>query len=341
VSVLCHDIKTTANYTGNVTIQFKYDSQGLSLEDEQNMKIWLWNETSGNWVDITTYVDTTNDVVYGVAPHLSIFGITNDLTLEGNMSLEGEIITRLPAMPPEPPSGLVALKYYEIVTTKSYTPPITIRLAYDDAAMSLVEEIFMRMWVWNETSTSWVDITARVDTKNNVIYGLASHLSIFGITSLKPPPSEIAILDSTCSKTVAGQGFNVTIDFTVENQAGFTKTFDILVYCNLTILKTYSVTLNPIDNLTFFFKWDTTSWAKGNYAISVFNRLISWVVVTIPGDLDGNFAVQLVDLVILARAYGSQPGEQNWNSNADIDGNNIVGLSDLVMMARNYGKAQP
>jgi hypothetical protein len=61
-------------------------------------------------------------------------------------------------------------------------------------------------------------------------------------------------------------------------------------------------------------------------------------VLTIPGDVDGNFQVQLADLVTLAKAYSSKPGSPNWNPNADIDGNGAVGLSDLVILAQHYGQ---
>jgi hypothetical protein len=59
---------------------------------------------------------------------------------------------------------------------------------------------------------------------------------------------------------------------------------------------------------------------------------------SIPGDLNGDSKVSLADLVILALAYGSKPGDSNWNPNADIDGNLVVGLSDLVILAQNYGR---
>lgn len=49
----------------------------------------------------------------------------------------------------------------------------------------------------------------------------------------------------------------------------------------------------------------------------------------------------LSDLVTLALAYGSKPGNTTWNSSADIDGNLIVGLSDLVILAQNYGRTDP
>jgi hypothetical protein len=64
------------------------------------------------------------------------------------------------------------------------------------------------------------------------------------------------------------------------------------------------------------------------------------ILITIPGDIDGNFKVQLSDLVFLAQAYSSKPHDPNWNPNADIDGNTVVGLSDLVILAQHYGQAQ-
>lgn len=60
------------------------------------------------------------------------------------------------------------------------------------------------------------------------------------------------------------------------------------------------------------------------------------------GDINKDGVVDLRDLVILAKAYGSKPGDTKWNPDADIDGNSVgvvgfvVGLSDLVFLAANY-----
>jgi hypothetical protein len=66
-----------------------------------------------------------------------------------------------------------------------------------------------------------------------------------------------------------------------------------------------------------------------------------WVFVTIPGDINGDFRTDLKDLVLLAKAYGSTPGDANWNGNADIDGNGDIRLTDLVTMATHYGEHFP
>jgi parallel beta-helix repeat protein len=61
----------------------------------------------------------------------------------------------------------------------------------------------------------------------------------------------------------------------------------------------------------------------------------------VPGDINGDSRVNLEDLVLLALAYGSKPGDPNWNRYADIDGDNIVGLSDLAILAQHYGQHNP
>jgi parallel beta-helix repeat protein len=81
------------------------------------------------------------------------------------------------------------------------------------------------------------------------------------------------------------------------------------------------------------------------YVVDVNNTdrypLMSPLFTTMPGDLNGDSKVSLADLVILAQAYGSKPGDPKWNPIADIDGNGVVGLTDLVILAKNYGKTAP
>ena len=102
VSVTCNELRTSATYTGNVTLEFAYDPSGLSLQDQQAMKIWLWNDTASCWIDVTTSVNTTSHTVYGISPHLSVFGITRDLKMTGDLSVQGETIVSVPTVSSSP-----------------------------------------------------------------------------------------------------------------------------------------------------------------------------------------------------------------------------------------------
>jgi outer membrane protein assembly factor BamB len=164
----------------------------------------------------------------------------------------------------------------------------------------------------------------------------------------------IAISSLTESRLEVGQGYSLNINATVQNDGDTSETFNVTAYANGTAVKTKEITLMNGSSTVVTFVWDTTGFALGNYTISAYatpvpdetnttnnNFLGGWVMVTIPGDLNGDFTVGLSDLVILAKAYGSVPGNPNWNPNADIDNNDSVGLTDLVTLAQHYGQHNP
>jgi hypothetical protein len=170
--------------------------------------------------------------------------------------------------------------------------------------------------------------------------------------------SDIAVTKIMLSKTVASQGYGTDIKVTVANQGDYLETFNVTVFANTTSIEgsPKTVTLTNGNSTTLTFTWNTTDFARGKYIINATvsnvpgetyasesnNTLIGGsIILTIPGDIDGNFRVQLADLVLLAQAYNSKPGEVNWKPNADIDGNEVVGLSDLVILAQNYGRQSP
>ena len=57
------------------------------------------------------------------------------------------------------------------------------------------------------------------------------------------------------------------------------------------------------------------------------------------GDVDGNSYVGSWDLILLADAYGSDPGEFNWKRQADFNDDDYAGPDDHWLLAGNYGKS--
>jgi probable HAF family extracellular repeat protein len=57
------------------------------------------------------------------------------------------------------------------------------------------------------------------------------------------------------------------------------------------------------------------------------------------GDVNGDDAVDLADLVAIAAAWHSIPGSANWNPNADLNGDGSVDLADWLIAARNWRKS--
>jgi hypothetical protein len=57
----------------------------------------------------------------------------------------------------------------------------------------------------------------------------------------------------------------------------------------------------------------------------------------IPGDLNSDGIVDIIDAILASLAYGSSPGDVNWNAAADLDGNGIIDIFDMIRLAGMFG----
>jgi hypothetical protein len=165
---------------------------------------------------------------------------------------------------------------------------------------------------------------------------------------------DLAVTDVEPFKTVIGQG-DLSINVTVENQGNFAETFNLTVYCSSTPIATMmDISLTSHTNITITFIWNITDFAKGNYTLWAYAQPVQnekettnntftdgWVVVTIPGDINGDFKVDIKDLVLVIKHYASYPSHPMWNPNADINGDLKVDIKDLVLVIKHYGEHYP
>jgi len=56
------------------------------------------------------------------------------------------------------------------------------------------------------------------------------------------------------------------------------------------------------------------------------------------GDLNFDGKIDIFDIGIFAKAYGSYPGHPRWNPLADVVRNRVINILDLVRIAKNFGK---
>jgi hypothetical protein len=172
--------------------------------------------------------------------------------------------------------------------------------------------------------------------------------------NMSPTAPDVAIANVALTKTIVGQGLPTEINVTVANFGNNDEDFNVTTYADATFIAKQEITLTVGNSTTISFGWSTAGFAYGNYTIKVIadtvpgetntadNTFVAGsIIVTIPGDLNGDLKVTLSDLVILANAYGSKPGDIKWNPNSDINGNGKVDLADLVTMATHYGQHYP
>jgi parallel beta-helix repeat protein len=55
-------------------------------------------------------------------------------------------------------------------------------------------------------------------------------------------------------------------------------------------------------------------------------------------DLNNDGRVNILDISILAKAYGTKLGDERWNPIADMDKNNVIDIVDVSIVARDFGK---
>lgn len=194
----------------------------------------------------------------------------------------------------------------------------------------------------------------------------AGVIDVYDTATLYPAPrrwgctdpsliNDVAVIKVTTSKTgclpmeTVGQGKNMSIYATVENQGSTSETFDVTAYCNSTPIGAQQVTLNPGENITLTFIWNTMGVPYGNYTISATadtvlgetdtadNTMIDGtVLVTISGDVDGDRDVDIFDIVRITTRYQMTYPNPSWDPNADIIENGKIDIFDVVAAAGNY-----
>jgi parallel beta-helix repeat protein len=173
-------------------------------------------------------------------------------------------------------------------------------------------------------------------------------------------PHDVGTTSVRTSRNIVGQGFNVSINASVFNYGDSTEDFNVTIYANSTaICEIDNIELASRNSTTINFTWDTAGFAMGNYTMTVYvtpvsgetdttdnNSTVGWVLVTILGDVDGDFEdghydVDLFDAVKLLAYYGAKIGDSNYDPNCDIDNDGQVFLFDAVMLLGQYGQKYP
>lgn len=89
---------------------------------------------------------------------------------------------------PTPPSGFeLAGEYYDVTSTASYSPPVTVCIQYDDSGMTQEQEDELKLYHFE--SSGWVPVVpCSVNTLNNTVCGSVNSFSLFAIFQDVAPP---------------------------------------------------------------------------------------------------------------------------------------------------------
>jgi len=63
------------------------------------------------------------------------------------------------------------------------------------------------------------------------------------------------------------------------------------------------------------------------------------ITTALPGDLNDDCFVDILDLIIVSRAFGSTSSSPNWNSVADLNQDGKIDVLDLRIVGENFGRS--
>jgi hypothetical protein len=70
------DIKTAAVFTGIVTVGLLFDGTGLTEKEKKKLRVYRNDlKKDSVWEDVTSSIDTKNNIAYGSTDHFSVFGV--------------------------------------------------------------------------------------------------------------------------------------------------------------------------------------------------------------------------------------------------------------------------
>jgi PKD repeat protein/5-hydroxyisourate hydrolase-like protein (transthyretin family) len=142
-------------------------------------------------------------------------------------------------------------------------------------------------------------------------------VALFICAPEKPVAGSQILFNASTSYSPKGNITSYEWDF---DDGNITRITEPTINHTYTLPGRYNVTLEVIDNNT---QWNTT--AK---IVAVYHK----------ADLNRDETVNIMDIAMVARAYGSELGDVNWNAVADLDNNGRIDILDAATVARNYGK---
>jgi len=154
---------------------------------------------------------------------------------------------------------------------------------------------------------------------------------------------------------VVGKGYTAHINVTVKNEGDYLETFTVDAYANATLIGSATVTNLAAGATTIVtIVWNTSTFAYAKYIISAYANPVvgetdladntgtdGIVRVVVPGNVDANGIVNMLDLYRVAIVFGKTIGMPGYDPNADIDDNHMINMLDLYITALNFGKVDP
>jgi subtilisin family serine protease len=163
---------------------------------------------------------------------------------------------------------------------------------------------------------------------------------------------DVAVLSVFLSSVSVYAGTSVNITVVVSNEGNATETFRVTTYQNDVLIQTRTMNnLAKRGDKTITFTWNTrglkelTLHTISAVASKIMNEadtdnnvfVDGRVKIRMLGDINDDDNVNILDVVLAARAYGSKPDRMNWDAFADLAPQwGVIDILDIVTLTSHY-----
>jgi thermitase len=252
----------------------------------------------------------------------------------------------------------------EAVFTCSPSPIVENQPATFDASNSSAPDSHITGYKWDFGDGNITAATVPVITHTYVSRGTYNvTLQVYSFDGMTGSTSEqvevwrhdVAVIDVRPCVSWAYEGSIVGVNVTVTNLGDFAETVNLSLCYNITEkseIGTELVVLSAGETKTLTLQWNTAG-AKGgyNYTLAAIadvpvesdltnNMMEASVTIRIRifGDINDDGRVDITDVSLVAKAFGSNPTRGRWNPICDLNGDGRVDIQDVARVARNFGR---
>jgi hypothetical protein len=181
-------------------------------------------------------------------------------------------------------------------------------------------------------------------------FNMADNFLIGGVIMVLVQGHDLCVSSVAPSITYHGVEYSPPIRIRVRNWGIYSENFNVTLSTNMTVIGSQTVSLEGGDQSVLTFPWDTAGLERGNHTITAYatsvpsenntadNTLNQSIFLTLAGDIDADFDVDIFDIVTITDAYGSQAGEPTYEPNYDLIFDDEINIFDIVVAVNNYGE---
>lgn len=166
-----------------------------------------------------------------------------------------------------------------------------------------------------DVTLSIIDSEGETASATNIVNVIERPIADFFFTPLQPRVCTKIVFNASISDPRGGE----ILEYRWSFGDGSPEAFGIVVVYRFVRMGEYNVSLNVTDSEG---KWDI--------------KTLTLKVLPHIADLNEDGEVNIIDMSIFARAFGSYPGHERWNSRVDLNSDEKINILDGVIIARSF-----